>query len=64
MKKEWTDEELDFLSDELKSIRNMISLTLLAVEDGEVDLIPTALETAYEQIQYLVDEYCVVDERN
>ena len=55
-------ESADFLFDELNSIKNMISLALLALENEEDSLLPTAIETAYQQLQNLLDIYCVVGE--
>ena len=54
-----SNESAEFLLDELLSIRNMINLALLALENGEDVLIPTALETAYQQLQRLVEEFCM-----
>jgi len=51
---------IDFLTDELLSIRNMVSLALLAVEKEEDELVPTAIETAFCQLQNLLDAYCKV----
>ncbi len=55
-----SDESTDFLFDELLSARNMISLALLALENEEDGLLPTAIETAYQQLQNLLDIYCIV----
>ena len=52
-------ESVEFLLDELLSVRNMISLALLALENEEDELLPTAIETAYAQLQNLLDIYCV-----
>ena len=53
-------ESRDFLLDELSSIRNMVSLASLALTNGRDELLSTAIETAYTQLQGLVDEFCVV----
>ena len=57
-----SNESANFLFDELNSIKNMISLALLALENEEDSLLPTAMETAYTQLQNLLDIYCVVGE--
>ncbi len=62
MSKKFSDKSADFLQDELLSIINMLRLGLLAIENEEDELIPTAIETAFLQIQDLVDEYCIVEE--
>ncbi len=62
MKRNHEDEptELDNdLEERLLSARNMIDLTLLAFRSGHHELISTALEEAYQKLQYLVDDYCV-----
>ena len=53
-------ESADFLFDELHSIIQMLKLALLALENEEDELLPTAIETAAQQIQNLLDEFCVV----
>ncbi len=45
--------------DTLSSAKNMIDLALLAIDNDRDDLVPTAIEEAYEKIQMLVDEYCI-----
>lgn len=62
MKREWTDREVELMSDALLSTRNMIDLALLAIDNGEDVLVPTAIEEAYLKMQDLVDNYCIVDE--
>ena len=56
-------ESVDFLFDELLSIVNMLKLALLAVENEEDELIPTAIETAFCQLQGLLDEYCKLGDK-
>ncbi len=58
--KEWCDNEVNQMTDTLLSARNMIDLALLALENDEDNLVPTAIEEAYAKLQTLVDEYCVV----
>jgi len=52
----------DDLEERLYSIRNMIDLTLLAFEQDRHELVPTGIETAYEKMQYLLEDYCVKDD--
>jgi len=53
-------DDIDFELDErLASVQNIIALGRLAVLNCREELIPTALETAFEQLQSLVDEFCV-----
>ena len=56
-------ESRDFLLDELASIRNMVSLASLALTNGRDELLSTAIETAYTQLQGLVDEFCLVKDK-
>ena len=60
MSKQFSDESVDFLMDELESTINMLKLALLALENEEDELVPTAIETAFCQLQNLLDEYCKV----
>ena len=48
------------LEERLLSIRNMIELTLLALQADRLELVPTGIETAFVQMQFLMDDYCVV----
>ena len=48
------------LEERILSIINMLYLADLALVDDRQELIPTAIETAYEKLQYLMDDYCVV----
>ncbi len=59
MSRKISNESAGFLFDELSSIINMLRLGLLALENEEDDLIPTALETAFLQLQNLLDLYCI-----
>ena len=52
------------LKDSLLSARNMIDLTILAVQNNSWDIIPTGLEAAYEKLQDMVYDYCVVDDED
>ena len=55
-----TDRERGLLFDELMSVKNMIGLALLALDNEKYDLVPTAVETAFIQLQDVLDEYCVI----
>ena len=53
-------DDIDFELDErLASVQNIIALGRLAVLNDRKELIATSLETAYEHLQSLVDDYCV-----
>ena len=52
------------LRDELSSLINTLELGRLALSQKRYELIPTALEDAFEKIQYLLDDYCVCAEEN
>jgi len=60
MSKQFSDESIDYLMDEIHSIINMLKLALLAAKEEEDELVPTAIETAFCQLQNLLDEYCKV----
>ena len=61
MEREWGDSEVQLLSDTLLSAKNMISLALLALENEEDYLVPTAIEEAYQKIQDILDVYCIIE---
>jgi len=50
------------LEERLLSARNMIDLTLLAFEYDRHDLIATGIESTYEKMQFLLDDYCIVND--
>ena len=60
MKREWDNDEAGLIIDALLSTRNMIDLALLAINNEEDNLVPTAIEEAYQKIQDLIDNYCIV----
>lgn len=47
------------LEERLLSLRNMIDLTLLALEQDRHELIPTGLEESFCKAQKLLDDYCI-----
>jgi len=56
-------EEMDNdLEERLYSSKNMIDLAILAFYSCQ-ELVPTALEEAYYKLQRLVDDYCIIRER-
>jgi len=60
------DELMDMdndLEERLYSAKNMIDLAILALYSCQ-GLLPTALEEAYYKLQKLVDDYCVIGERD
>ncbi len=48
------------LEERILSIENLLELGRLALNEDRHELIPTAIETAFEELQYLVDDYCVI----
>lgn len=59
------DEPVDMdndLEERLYSAKNMIDLAILALYSCQ-ELLPTALEEAYYKLQRLVDDYCIIRER-
>ena len=48
------------LEERLFSARNMIDLTLLALNNDKHNLISTGIEEAFYKLQKLLDDYCVV----
>lgn len=57
---------MDWLSEQLKTSRNLIDVALLLLEqrvDKRQTLLPTVLELLYEQVQTIIDEQCVVDRK-
>ena len=60
---EVVEAELDnFLGWRLQSAKNLIDMTLLALREGHKELIPTGIETLYDKVQSLVDDYCCEEE--
>jgi len=58
IKEEPTELDND-LEERLLSIENMLELGRLALTSDNHELISTALESAFEKLQYVVDDYCV-----
>lgn len=59
------DEPTDLANDlqeRIHSIINLLNLADLALMENRHELIPTALEIAFEKLQWLLDDYCIVDE--
>ena len=48
------------LEERLLSARNMIDLALLALNQNEHQLLPTAIEEAFFKLQRITDDYCVI----
>jgi len=48
------------LEERLLSARNMIDLTLLALNGDRHELITTGIEETFYKIQRLLDDYCIV----
>lgn len=49
------------LENRLESARNIIDLTLLALNNDRHELIPTGLEELLYRAQLLVDDYCIIE---
>ncbi len=50
---------MDWLPEQLKTIRNLCDIALLLRDVGKDELLPTVLELLYEQAQQVVDEQCI-----
>ena len=59
-----TKVEYEGLPDKIYGIINLLCLAILAYQTGRPQLIPTALETACEKMQDLVEDYCVEEDAN
>ena len=55
-----TEEELHYLKEYLRTLKNQAEIATLILEANRLDLLPTELECAYETAQFLVDNYCIV----
>lgn len=64
MKVKQVDEEPTELDNDMEekllSLRNMVDLSLLALNQDKHELLPTALEEMYYKAQSILDQYCVV----
>ncbi len=60
MSKEDPTELDNDLEERILSIENMLELGRLALMENKHELISTALESAFEKLQYVIDDYCVV----
>lgn len=52
---------IDYLPEQLKTVKNLCDISLLLLEQGEAGLLPTVLELLYQEVQQMVDEFCVVE---
>ena len=50
---------MDWLPEQLKSVRNLCGMALLLIETNNQKWLPTILEVLYEQVQQILDEQCV-----
>lgn len=50
---------LDELPSKIDTIANLLFIAKIAAREWEKGLIPTALESAFEKMQGLIDDYCV-----
>ena len=51
------------LKDELLGARNRIDLTILAIDNSRLDLIFTGIESTYAKLQELIEEWCIIGEK-
>jgi len=51
--------EIDWLPDQLKTMRNLCDISLILIEREREELLPTVLELLYQEVQQIVDEFCV-----
>lgn len=49
----------EWLPEQLKTVRNLCDISLVLIEKERLDLLPTVLEFAYQEMQQIVDENCV-----
>ena len=54
-----TGEERHWLREYLKTTRNLCDVSLIVLEQGRDELLPTVLELMHVETQNIVDEYCV-----
>lgn len=50
------------LEEGLKTISNLVAVAQLVIENDRQELLPTVLETIFEEVQKVVFPYCKVDE--
>jgi len=50
---------MEELVEQLKTIKNLADISVLLIEEGKMDLLPTALELIYMESQQILDEHCV-----
>lgn len=56
--------DTDYLLEEIKTIHNLSEIALLIYQLNRKELIPTILEILHEHTQYIVEEYCVVGDKD
>jgi hypothetical protein len=52
--------DMEALREQIKTTRNLAEIALVLIEENRCELLPTALETMFEQAQSILDNYCVV----
>lgn len=53
-----------WLSEQLKTIKNLCAVTQLLIDVGRGDLIPTVLELLQIEVQEVIEENCIADMPN
>jgi hypothetical protein len=49
-----------WLTEQIKTVRNLCDIAMLLVIAGKNELLPTILELLYEQAQSIIDDHCVI----
>lgn len=57
-------DERHWLTERIKTSRNLCNVALLLMEQNRDDLLPTVLETLFEQAQIIIEESCIKGEKN
>ena len=57
------NKERHWLREYLKTTRNLCDVSLIVLEQGRDELMPTVLELLYVETQRLIDDYCVKEEK-
>lgn len=55
-------DEKYWLSEALKTTRNLCDVSLMVLEQGKDDLLPTVLELLHLETQEIVEDYCILGE--
>ena len=53
----------DWRVEQIKTVRNLCDISMLLIELGKPNLLPTCLEYMFEECQKLLDAHCVEREK-